>query len=246
MNRSATVNSARHVAIIPDGNGRWAQRRGLPRNAGHRRGSRVVRGIVEAARDLGVEQLTLYAFSMENWARPPGEVDAIMSLLDGYLKREADELAEKGVRVSAIGRLHMLERGVQDSLRELERRTEDGAEMLLTLALSYGGRSEIVDAARRLAREVEAGRLDPEAIDEKRVQAALYAPDLPDPDLLIRTGGERRVSNFLLWQAAYTEIWTTDTLWPDFSEADLRSALDFFHGRERRFGRTGDQMRGER
>ena len=238
MDLPPSGQSVRHVAIIPDGNGRWAQRHGLPRNRGHRRGSEVVREIVTAAHELGVRQLTLYAFSMENWARPREEVEAIMSLLDNYLRRHTDELVQKGVRVSAIGRLHLLERRVQNALRELERRTGDNAEMHLTFALSYSGRSEVTDAVRRLAREVEAGQLDPEAIDEKRVQAALYAPDLPDPDLLIRTGGERRISNFLLWQLAYTEMWTTDTLWPDFSEAELRRALEFFRSRERRFGRT--------
>ncbi|MCE2390427.1 MAG: di-trans,poly-cis-decaprenylcistransferase [Proteobacteria bacterium] len=247
MSPRESIPAVPHVAIIPDGNGRWARQRGLPRNLGHRRGCEVVRKIVRAARSLGVRQLTLYAFSMENWARPREEVDAIMSLLDSYLKRETDELVERGVRVSAIGRLHLLERDVQDALRELERRTEANAEMRLTFALSYGGRSEITDAVRKLAREVEAGRVDPDAIDEKRVRAALYDPELPDPDLLIRTGGEHRISNFLLWQMAYTELWTTDTLWPDFSETDLRRAFEFYGSRERRFGRTGDQAprRGE-
>jgi undecaprenyl diphosphate synthase len=234
----------RHVAIIPDGNGRWAESRGLARNEGHARGVEVVREVVEAAHELGVRYLTLYAFSMENWGRPTEEVDAIMRLMERYLQRETKELAERGVRVRAIGRLELLEPHLQRRVRDLERRTESNTEMVLTFALSYSGRTELVDAARRVARAVEAGQLEPEAIDEKALQMHLYAPDLPDPDLLIRTGGEQRISNFLLWQLAYTELWSSEVLWPDFSRADLEEALLEYQRRERRFGQTGSQTRG--
>jgi undecaprenyl diphosphate synthase len=236
----------RHVAIIPDGNGRWAEARGLARNEGHARGVEVVREVVEAAHELGVRYLTLYAFSMENWGRPPEEVEAIMRLMRRYLQRETDEMVERGVRVRAIGRLELLEPQLQRRVRELARRTEANSEMVLTFALSYSGRTELVDAMRRMARAVEAGQLEPDAIDEKALQAQLYAPDLPDPDLLIRTGGEHRVSNFLLWQLAYTELWSSEVLWPDFSRADLEAALLEYQVRERRFGQTGAQTRGER
>jgi undecaprenyl diphosphate synthase len=236
----------RHVAIIPDGNGRWAESRGLARNEGHARGVEVVREVVEAAHELGVRYLTLYAFSMENWGRPTEEVDAIMRLMERYLQRETDDLVERGVRVRAIGRLELLKPHLQRRVRDLARRTETNGEMNLTFALSYSGRSELVDAARRLARAAESGQLDPDAIDEKALQMQLYAPDLPDPDLLIRTGGEHRVSNFLLWQIAYTELWTSELLWPDFSRAELEAALLEYQLRERRFGQTGAQRQGER
>jgi undecaprenyl diphosphate synthase len=236
----------RHVAIIPDGNGRWAESRGLPRDEGHARGVEVVRQIVEAAHERGVRHLTLYAFSMENWGRPTEEVGAIMRLMERYLQRETDELVERGVRVRAIGRLEMLRPHLQRRVQELARRTEANTDMVLTFALSYSGRTELVDAARRLARAVEAGKLEPDAIDEKALQMQLYAPDLPDPDLLIRTGGEHRISNFLLWQLAYTELWSTEVLWPDFSAAELDAALLEYQLRERRFGQTGAQTRGAR
>jgi undecaprenyl diphosphate synthase len=236
----------RHVAIIPDGNVRWAEARGLARNEGHARGVEVVREVVEAAHELGVRFLTLYAFSMENWGRPTEEVDAIMRLMRRYLQRETDELVERGVRVRAIGRLELLEPQLQRRVHDLARRTEANSEMVLTFALSYSGRTELVDAMRRMARAVEAGQLEPDAIDEKALQTHLYAPDLPDPDLLIRTGGEHRVSNFLLWQLAYTELWSSEVLWPDFSRAELEAALLEYQVRERRFGQTGAQTRGER
>jgi undecaprenyl diphosphate synthase len=193
---------------------------------------------------VGVRFLTLYAFSMENWGRPTEEVNALMRLLERYLQRETGELAERGVRVRAIGRLEMLRPHLQSAVRDLVKRTEANTEMVLTFALSYSGRTELVDAVRRLARAVEAGQLEPEAIDEKALHMHLYAPDLPDPDLLIRTGGERRVSNFLLWQLAYTELWSTDVLWPDFTRGDLEAALLEYQRRERRFGQTGAQARG--
>jgi undecaprenyl diphosphate synthase len=233
----------RHVAIIPDGNGRWAETRGLHREEGHRAGTEAVREIVRAAHELGVARLTLYAFSTENWGRPEGEVDAIMALLETYLRTEADELHRNGIRVEAAGRLHELSPGIQSELDSLMRRTESNDQMRLAFALSYSGRSELVDAARSIARDVEAGRLDPEAIDEKTLQGSLYLPDWPDPDLLIRAGDESRVSNFLLWQMAYTEFYMTPTLWPDFTKRHFVDALLEFQRRERRLGKTSAQVR---
>lgn len=234
---------AHHVAIIPDGNGRWAEARGLDRMEGHRQGSDRVREVVRAAHELGIGMLTLYAFSQENWQRPEGEVRALMALLENYLRTEADELVSNGIRLQAIGRLDELPPSVQAELERLMKRTEGNCEMRLTFALSYGGRAEIADAVRGIARSVEAGGLDPEAIDEKTVEAFLYAPDLPDPDLLIRTGDEHRISNYLLWQLAYTEFVFSDTLWPDFGKRHLVDALLVYQRRERRFGQTGAQVR---
>jgi undecaprenyl diphosphate synthase len=232
-----------HVAIIPDGNGRWAEAKGLPRDAGHRRGTEVVREVVRTCHDLGIPKLTLYAFSQENWGRPRIEVDSLMGLLEHYLRSEADELIRHKVRVQGVGRIELLPRETREALRDLESRTAGHQEQVLTFALSYGGRAEIVDAVRSIARSVAAGQLEPDAIDEKTVVSHLYAPELPDPDLLIRSGAERRVSNFLLWQLAYTEIWFTDTLWPDFSQQNLLDALVWYQKRERRIGKTGAQLR---
>lgn len=232
-----------HVAIIPDGNGRWAEARGLGRQEGHRRGTEVVREAVRAAHELGIDMLTLYAFSTENWERPSEEVGWLMSLLEHYLRTEADELASQGIRVEVIGRVESLDPVIQRHVETLQRRTESNDEMRLAFALSYSGRAELADAARAIARDVEAGRLDPDAIDEKTVRDHLYLPDWPDPDLLIRFGAEHRVSNFLLWQIAYTELYVTDTLWPDFTKDDLVQALYAYQQRERRHGRTGDQIR---
>ena len=243
MHRLDASKIPRHVAIIPDGNGRWAESRGLPRIAGYRNGAEVVRAVVRAAHELGVQWLTFYAFSTENWARPREEIDAVMGYLEEYLERDADELASNGIRVDAIGRIADLSPRIQTLLRDLSARTRSNDEMRLVFALSYGGRTEITDAVRAIARSVEQGQLEPEAIDEKCVQAHLYAPDLPEPDLLIRTGGELRLSNFLLWQVAYTELWKSDVLWPDFTKGDLVDALAAFQQRERRFGRTGRQAR---
>lgn len=243
MSRLDPANLPRHVAIIPDGNGRWAEAKGLKRKDGHRRGTEVVREVVRAAHELGIRQLTIYAFSNENWERPRGEVDAIMSLLDYYIRQESDELNQNGIQVRVIGRLAPLKLRLRRAIQTLVKRTESNDQMTLTFALSYSGRAEIVDAVRAIAREVESGRLDPEAIEEKDIRAHLYAPDLEDPDLLIRTGVEHRLSNFLLWQLAYTELWITDALWPDFSKSDLVDALEEYQQRERRFGRTGDQIR---
>jgi undecaprenyl diphosphate synthase len=235
----------RHVAIIMDGNGRWAERRGLDRIEGHRAGIESVRAVVRAAHELGVPRLTLYAFSTENWSRPKEEVDALMGLLEHYLEAELEELHRNGIRLRAMGRLERLPAGVRAKLEQAICRTRDNAEMELVFALSYGGRTEIVDAARRLAREVEQGKLDPEQIDEKVFAACLYAPDLPEPDLLIRTGGESRVSNFLLWQIAYSEIHVTGVMWPDFRKSDLVEAILSYQNRERRYGLTSAQLRRE-
>lgn len=244
MKRLDAAKLPRHIAIIPDGNGRWAELRGDPRNAGHRRGTEVVREIVRACHEIGIPMLTLYAFSQENWARPGKEVDALMELLEHYLRDEAEELVSNGIRVQAIGRVERLSPQIQDELRDLMARTDANHEMQVTFALSYSGRAEIVDAIRNIARGVESGQLDPDAIDEKTVASHLYAPDLPDPDLLIRSGAECRVSNFLLWQSAYTELYFTDALWPDFTKDDLVEAVAWYQQRERRRGKTGAQVRG--
>ncbi len=233
----------RHVAIIPDGNGRWAEKQGLPRDRGYYRGTEAVKQVVRSAHDLGVEMLTLFAFSTENWARPPEEVTAIMRVFDHYLNDDPDELMRNGVRVQAIGRLEMMDPAIQDAVARLARQTEGNDEMMLTFALSYSGRTEIVDAMRRIARRVETGHLEPDAIDEKCIEANLYAPELPEPDLLIRTGREHRISNFLLWQLAYTELYMSDAMWPDFDRAALTAAIAAYQRRERRYGRTGDQIR---
>ena len=232
----------RHVAVIMDGNGRWAERRGLDRMRGHRAGIEAVRATVRAAHELGVRFLTLYAFSTENWSRPKGEVDALMGLLEHYLEAEIEELDRNGIRLRAIGRLDRLPELARAKLDEALHRTRDNGEMTVVFALSYGGRTEIVDAARKLARDVEHGKLDPEQIDEKTFSAYLYDPELPDPDLLIRTGGEARVSNFLLWQIAYAELHVTEVMWPDFRKSDLVEAIWDYQQRERRYGLTSAQV----
>jgi len=229
----------RHVAVIMDGNGRWATARGLPRVLGHRAGAQAVRRIVEACCELGVKALTLYAFSWENRDRPPGEIHELMGLLGEFLRRETPTLLENRIRLRAIGRLEELPAGVIAHLCRVIDQTAPFDRMTLTLALGYGGRQEIVDAARRLVELVRRGELRPDQIDEAAFAQQLYAPDLPDPDLLIRTSGEQRLSNFLLWQSSYAELYTTPTLWPDFGKADLAEALAEYERRERRFGRTG-------
>ena len=226
----------RHIAIIMDGNGRWAQRRGLPRIVGHRRGIQSVRAVVEEGCRLGLDQLTLYCLSVENWKRPPRELTFLMRLLRHFLVVERGELIEQNVQLKMIGRRDGLP---QDVLREFERTAEltasnDG--MILCLAVNYGGRSEIGDAARRLAEDVRAGRLDPDQVDEALFASYLYTDGMSDPDLLIRTAGEMRISNFLLWQISYAELWVTPTLWPDFRGDDLLEGCRAFAGRERKFG----------
>ena len=231
-------NVPRHVAIIMDGNGRWARERGLPRIEGHRRGAESVRQVVRACGDFGIDYLTLYAFSIENWNRPKTEVSALMRLLEFYLKQEIPELNKNNVRLAAIGRIHELPPTAQRQLEQSIDTLSKNTGLTLVLALSYGGRAEIVDAVRAITREVKAGQLDVADVDEKLISRHLYTQSIPDPDLLIRTSGEMRVSNFLLWQISYAEIYVTDTLWPDFRKAELMKALDDYSKRHRRFGRV--------
>jgi undecaprenyl diphosphate synthase len=225
-------DQARAVAIIMDGNGRWAERRGLPVAAGHQAGTRALRRTVEAAIDLGLETLVVYAFSTENLSRPAGEVDSLMDIFGETIERELPDLVRQGVRTRFIGRRDRASAELQEQMARLEEETAGNEQLNLWVALDYGGRAEIVEAARRL---VEAG-IEPAEIDENVLQANLYAPDLPDPDLLIRTSGELRISNFLLWQLAYSELVFIDTLWPDFGHAELEEALAAYASRRRRFG----------
>ncbi|MSP68060.1 MAG: isoprenyl transferase [Alphaproteobacteria bacterium] len=227
-----------HIALIMDGNGRWAKRRGLPRFAGHQQGAESVRTVVRSCRELGIRFVTLYAFSSENWKRPASEVDDLMGLLRLYVRRERDELVREGVRVRFIGDRTRLAPDIQGLLDEAEQRTAGNSLLTVCIALNYGSRSEIVDAARRIARQVAAGLLAPDAVDEATFQEALDTRGIPDPDLVIRTSGEQRLSNFLLWQSAYAELIFTPTLWPDFSRADLEQAISEYHRRERRYGTT--------
>jgi len=225
-----------------DGNGRWAENRGLTRIQGHREGKDSVREVVETAREIGIEYLTLYAFSSENWQRPRREIDALMRLLRRYLKTERAKMMRYEIRLTAIGNLRKLPREVLRELREVEHETRNNERMTVQLAVSYGGREEIVQAARSLARKVRDGLMQPQDIDEVAFEAALMTAGVPDPDLLIRTSGEMRVSNFLLWQVAYTELYVTDTLWPDFRKDQFLEALDYYRGRQRRFGKTASQL----
>jgi undecaprenyl diphosphate synthase len=223
---------AQSVAIIMDGNGRWAERQGLPVAEGHRAGTRALRRTVEAAIDLSVETLVVYAFSTENWSRPAGEVDSLMDIFGETIERELPDLVRQGVRTRFIGRRDRASAGLQEQMARLEDETAGNDRLNLWVALDYGGRAEIVEAARRLA---ESG-IEPAEIDENVLRANLYAPELPDPDLLIRTSGELRISNFLLWQLAYSELAFVDTLWPDFGHAELEQALAAYAQRRRRFG----------
>jgi undecaprenyl diphosphate synthase len=225
-----------HVAIIMDGNGRWARARGLPRTAGHRRGAETVRTIVEAAADMGVSILTLFGFSSENWSRPESEVRDLMGLLRLYLRNEISTLAKNGVRLRVIGERSRLAPDIVALIEEAEAKTAENRRLTLVVALNYGGRQEIVAAARHLAMEAEAGRIEGRLIDEDLFARHLFTADLPDPDLLIRTSGEQRISNFLLWQMAYTEFVFVDSLWPDFSREEFEKAIREYQGRERRYG----------
>ena len=226
----------RHIAIIMDGNGRWAQARGLPRIAGHRRGAEALRRTLTAATELGVPYLTLFGFSSENWKRPLAEVDDLMGLLRHYLRGEIAELHRNGVRLRVIGERGRLAPDIVTLIENAEALTGDNTGTNLTIALSYGGRAEIIAAMRVLAGKAAAGKLAPEAIDETLVARHLFTADIPDPDLLIRTSGEQRISNFLLWQCAYAELVFTKTLWPDFGRDDLEQAIADYGGRERRYG----------
>jgi len=223
----------RHLAIVMDGNRRWARKRRLPAIAGHRAGVETIRKTLRAARERGVEYLTLYSFSTENWSRDPEEVTGLMALLEETIRRETDSLVRDDVRLEVIGRLHELSPGLQRSIAGAVEATSKCARGVMTLAFNYGGRAEIVDAVRRIVGDGVA----PDAVDEAAIASRLYAPNHPDPDLLIRTGGELRVSNFLLWEVAYAEMWATPVLWPDFSIGDLDDALGSYAKRDRRFGR---------
>jgi undecaprenyl diphosphate synthase len=228
----------RHVAIIMDGNGRWARERRMPRPFGHRSGMRAVREVVEGAVAVGLEELSLFAFSQENWQRPPTEITALMSLLEEYVAREADELHERGVRVRALGNLERLTPEASAAVAKVVARTAANDRLTLNLFISYSARAELVRAARMLAEDVAAGRLDAAAVDEALFGSRLYTAGSPDPDLLIRTSGEQRISNFLLWQVAYSELYMSRVLWPDFTRGDLYEAIRDFQLRERRFGRV--------
>jgi len=219
-----------------DGNGRWAKARGLPRIAGHKRGAEAVRRSVNGAAELGIGYLTLYGFSSENWKRPAAEVDDLMGLLRLYLINEIEELHRNGVRLRVIGQRDRLGPDIVNLIEDAERRTAANRGLNLTVALSYGGRAEIAGAARQIAEEVRAGRLDPASVDEDLFARHLLTRDIPDPDLLIRTSGEKRISNFLLWQCAYAELVFLDRLWPDFTRDDLEFAIREYHGRDRRYG----------
>jgi undecaprenyl diphosphate synthase len=228
----------RHLAVIPDGNGRWARQRGLPRIAGHRAGIESVRDTVRACGEMGIDVLTIYAFSIENWQRPRREISALLGLLREQIRSELKELQKNQVQLRTIGRIDDLPGPVRDELIRAIKETSGNTGLKLRLALSYGGRSEIVDGVRSVARRIKTGELSLDALDEESFRNYLYDPEIPDPDLLIRTSGELRISNFLLWQLAYTEIWVTDVMWPDFRREHLYEAVREFGRRERRYGRV--------
>jgi len=235
-------DSPQHVAIIMDGNGRWARSRGYPRAAGHRASVKVVRRVVEECAGRGVQFLTLFAFSSENWCRPPDEVGMLMSLFLDVLQREVDDLHRSGVRLRFIGDRELLGNALAQRMRDAETLTAGNSGLGLMVALGYGGRWDLTQACRSLAAEAAAGTLQPSEIDESRLASRLALSGMPDPDLMIRTGGEQRISNFLLWNLAYTEMYFTDVLWPEFGPAQLDAAFEFFARRERRFGRTSAQV----
>jgi undecaprenyl diphosphate synthase len=237
-----TSNLPKHIAIIMDGNGRWAERRSLNRIAGHRMGIKRAKEIIRASREIGVQVLTLYAFSTENWNRPQREISTLMALLKRFLSAEGRSLIKNNIRLNAIGAIEDLPGDVQDVLQQVMEQSRHNTGMVLNAALSYSGRQEIIQAIRRMCREASEGRLDPARVDEKIISDYLYTVGLPDPDLLIRTSGEYRISNFLLWQTAYTELYITGTLWPDFSKQDLLRAIADYAKRERRFGLTRQQI----
>ena len=232
----------RHIAIIMDGNGRWARQRGWPRPAGHREGVKAVQRIVKACDNYGVESLTLFAFSSENWRRPRTEVRLLMELFVNTIQREIDSLHRNAIRIRFIGDRTPFPKALSRLMQDAERLTADNTGLTLNIAVNYGGRWDITQAARKIAQAVAAGKLTPEQIDSERLGAALCLADQPEPDLFIRTGGEQRISNYLLWQLAYTELYFCDTLWPDFDEHHLNLALAWYAGRQRRFGQTGEQV----
>lgn len=243
INISNRGKMPRHIAIIMDGNGRWAQRRGLDRSEGHAEGVKTVRRITEAASKAGIEYLTLYTFSTENWNRPKEEVDALMHLIVLAIERETPDLIKNNVRLTAIGDMNRMPEEARDRLRRCMEETSHCTGLTLVLALSYSSRWEIVEACKSIAADVAAGTLTTEEVDDRLFAARLSTSGMPDPDLLIRTGGDMRVSNFLLWQIAYAELFVTTTYWPDFTEADFYDAIESYAGRQRRFGLTGEQIK---
>lgn len=235
---SEKKNSLEHIAIIMDGNGRWAQKRNLPRAAGHKKGAEVVKEIAQEANKRGIKFLTLYAFSTENWNRPKDEVDTLMGLLRQYLKSDFSELQKNNIRIRVIGERNMLDKDIVAQIAKLENDTVQNTGMVLCLAISYGGRHEIVNAAKKIAALVKKGDMSESDVDIKLFSDMLYTQDMPDPDLLIRTSGEQRISNFLLWQVAYAELFFTSTLWPDFTAQELDEIIENFGSRERRYGKV--------
>lgn len=231
-----------HIAIIMDGNGRWARRRGLPRVAGHRKGVETVRAIIKECAKRNIPWLTLFAFSSENWRRPKKEVELLMDLFIQALDKEIQELHQNNIRFRIIGDISPLSQSIKDRVAKSEALTRDNSGLTLSVALNYGGRWDIAEASRQVTREVLEGKRDITTIDEKTISDYLSTGNMPDPDLFIRTGGEKRISNFLLWQLAYTELYFTDIYWPDFSEAELQKALDSYSKRQRRYGQTGEQV----
>lgn len=235
---STKQESLQHIAVIMDGNGRWAQKRGLPRAAGHKKGAETVKEIAKAANERGVRFLTLYAFSTENWQRPKDEVKTLMDLLRQYLKSDLAELHKHGIRIRFIGERYMLDKDIVESMEQLEQNTADNKGMTLILAISYGSRQEIVAAVRKVAAMVKKGDISESDVDIDLISDMLYTKDVPDPDILIRTSGEQRISNYLLWQLAYAELFFTKTLWPDFTPNELGEIIDNFYLRERRYGKV--------
>ena len=242
MHRIIKEKLPRHIAVIMDGNGRWAKKNMLKRVMGHKKGAGAVRTVVETCRELGIRYLTLFAFSIENWQRPEDEVQALTTLLEEYLMTELSGLKKNGIRLASIGDIDRLPRRVRDALSKVIEETSGNGAMVLNLALSYGGRDEIVHAVKRILKDSKSGDSDENTITKDLFSQYLYTAHIPDPDLLIRTGGERRLSNFLLWQLSYTELYFTDVLWPDFSKDDLLEAIVDYQGRERRFGLISDQL----
>ena len=234
--KSISAEIPSHVAIIMDGNGRWASQHHLPRLSGHEAGRKSVKAVAQAAIDHGVRYLTLYAFSVENWQRPRDEVQGLMGLLRGVIREELNEMGKEGIRLRTIGRRQDLPEAVREELEGAIERTKENTRLDLILALSYGSRVEITEAMQAIGREIKAGKLDPEKITEETVSANLYTEGIPDPDLLIRTSGEMRISNFMLWQISYAEIYVTPVLWPDFGKDEFAKALTDYAGRDRRFG----------
>ncbi|MDO9515633.1 MAG: isoprenyl transferase [Syntrophales bacterium] len=242
MHRIIKEKLPRHIAVIMDGNGRWAKKNMLKRGMGHERGAESVRTVVKTCRELGIQYLTLYAFSVENWQRPKSEVRALISLLETYLKSELVEMKETGIRLFTIGDTEKLPKTVRDLLFRAMEETSGNSGMVLNLALSYGGRDEIISAVQGILRDAKLSNIDEKTITKDVFSQYLYTADMPDPDLLIRTSGEYRLSNFLLWQMAYTELYFTDVLWPDFSKDELIEAIVDYQRRERRFGLVSDQL----